>query len=218
MCTNCSPTDSVTHKLNRGEKNVDLQSCIVLVVFLLTEVPTLAVFLVSYPRLYERVTSAIYFEFGLTFSYNLYVGLTFPIGDRVTFPFFLVEGMKLFTLIGCLSNFIINIALSKNLRTALRVLFYTKININDATNQNKGPNKNEHAKSYKLASKDEDAIGDGDVSSNGKDAGQGDKFAYDVYTFCKREGFENATNHGKVSGNDGGATNYEDRFTKTKMQ
>ena len=110
----------------RQERRSSIMISIVLAVFFLTEIPKIVLFIIIYPRMYNQIETT-HFEFALLVWYKVYVAMSFQIGDKITFPFLLVESMKLFTLIGCMSNFVIYIIMSRKLRIAIWDLFFTSI-------------------------------------------------------------------------------------------
>ena len=110
---------------------------IVMFVFLVSEVPRVFLFLLfSVKYISQPITrSGKYFIFQ---SVNLlmmgfeqtmkiilrdYTGILTENKDREMIFRFILEGMKIFTIIGCMSNFIIYISMSRKLRNEIKSLY-----------------------------------------------------------------------------------------------
>ena len=110
---------------------------IVLVVFLLTEVPKVVLhvwFIVGYIddsfRVYPvdtnvlSVVLVVKYEHAMEWLLSMYTDMVSDSWDERLIVFiFIMEGIKLFTLVGCLSNFIIYVVMSKKLRSEKECMF-----------------------------------------------------------------------------------------------
>ena len=119
---------------------------IVLIVFLLTEVPKVVLhvwFIVGYIddsfRVYPvdtnvlSVVLVVKYEHAMEWLLSMYTDMVSDSWDERLIVFiFIMEGIKLFTLVGCLSNFIIYVVMSRKLRSEIVSIFRKPVNRSNA--------------------------------------------------------------------------------------
>ena len=114
-------------RISRNERRSIIMTFLVLTLFLMTEVPKVILYFwwcysfISglFPR--QSISLWLMKRYDITMSISLAMYSDTMNGDLNIFIFF-VEGIKLFTIIGCLSNFIIYIAMSSKMRHEINLI------------------------------------------------------------------------------------------------
>ncbi|CAC5400388.1 unnamed protein product [Mytilus coruscus] len=132
----------------RQERNSIIMIAIVLLVFISTEVPKVFCYF-WWCRTYHRgefIDDEVAFCVRLLFKYEDAMAWILTIttdaisgswGYRLTTFTFLMKGIQLFMLVGCLSNFIIYIVMSSKMRNEIKSMLNKPTNCNHQTNQRK---------------------------------------------------------------------------------
>ncbi|CAC5404415.1 unnamed protein product [Mytilus coruscus] len=119
----------------KQEKRSVIMVIIVLVVFLVTEVPKVClyiwwVYLYTLMNAYPDIKNSMSFQLLLNYEQEmamlLFLHTDMFSGDgfsRLNKCLYLMEGVKLFTIVGCLSNFIIYIIMSTKMRNEISLIF-----------------------------------------------------------------------------------------------